>query len=172
MACLGRCSIVHSSWLSFSAAARTSRDDFLPIQMKTSDQQSRMYTLLVSSRLCSCGHRREEGVRHLQAFPAGKHPACSQQSRASPSRALLAEPPSPRAQLEAEGTRNQSHWSDWENLPTPSYQAHLWQQISLQPLLVLHGELVVDLGQLQVAQTKADLQRGRGQMLLGAAGPQ
>jgi len=75
---------------------------------------------------------------------------------------LPAEPPSPRAQLEAEGARNQSRWSDWENLPVPSYQAHLRHQISLQPLLVLHRELVVDLGQLQVAQAQPDLRRGRG----------
>lgn len=111
MACLGRCSIPHSSWLSFSAAARTSRGDFLPIQMKTSDQQSRMYTLWVSSRLCSCEHGGDTG----QASLAGKSPACSQKTtrkgRASP---MLAKPAPPRAELEAEGTQNQLYWSKWE----------------------------------------------------------
>lgn len=50
----GLCSIPHSSWPSLRAAARTRRGDLRPNQMNTSDQQSRMYTQRVSSRLCSC----------------------------------------------------------------------------------------------------------------------
>lgn len=43
-----------------------------------------------------------------------------------------------------------------------SYQAHLRHQIGLQSLLVLYRQLVVDLGQLQVTQPQANLQREQG----------
>lgn len=69
----GRCSIPHSSWPSLRAAARTRRGDLRPSQMNTSDQQSRMYTQRVSSRLCSCGAARGEvkaRARHGGGTPA------------------------------------------------------------------------------------------------------
>lgn len=56
-ACFGRWSMLHSSWPNFSAAALTRRGDLRPIQMNTSDQQSSIYTPLVSRRLWSCNRR-------------------------------------------------------------------------------------------------------------------
>jgi len=65
--CLGRCSMEQISWPSFKAAARTRRGDFLPIQMNTSDQQSRMYTPVVSNRDCTWGEGWKYGARREES---------------------------------------------------------------------------------------------------------
>lgn len=128
MAWRGRWSIPHSSWPSLRAAARTRRGDLRPSQMNTSDQQSRMYTQRVSSRLCSCGAPEAGGQG--QGQPAGRDLG-------------------PGALLPV------------------SHQSHPRHQFHFGPLLMFHGELVVDLWQLQVAQAQAHLEQEVGLTRVG-----